>query len=181
MELLKKSTVIDLVQGDITEMDTDAIVNAANERLAHGGGVAGAIVRKGGTIIQQESREWVRKHGPVKTGTAAITTGGNLKAKYIIHAVGPVMGSGNEDEKLASATLSALKLADEYKLQSIAFPAISTGIFGYPIDRCASVMLRTVLSFLDNDTSLKRIVFCLWDRHAFDVFAREMEKIKKEL
>jgi len=180
MKLTKNQTEIILVQGDLTEMGTDAIVNAANERLAHGGGVAGAIVRKGGYQIQKESNEWVAKHGLVKTGTAAITSGGNLKAKYVIHAVGPIMGSGNEDEKLKSATLSALKLADEHKLESIAFPAISTGIFGYPMDRCAHVMLNAVLSFLDHETSLRKVVFCLWGQHALDIFAKEMGKIESD-
>ncbi|MDZ7296341.1 MAG: macro domain-containing protein, partial [candidate division KSB1 bacterium] len=128
------NTTIELVQGDITEMDTDAIVNAANERLAHGGGVAGAIVRKGGPVIQEESNAWVRAHGRVPTGGAAITSGGSLKARFVIHAVGPVMGSGNEGEKIRQATLASLRLAEEHNLASIAFPAISTGIFGCPMD-----------------------------------------------
>ncbi len=163
--------VIELVIGDITAMETDAIVNAANEQLAHGGGVAGAIVRKGGHRIQEESDEWVRRHGLVKTGSAAITSGGKLKAKYVIHAVGPIMGSGDEDAKLRSATSKALRLADEYGLTSIAFPAISTGIFGYPIERCAKVMLDAVRSHLQEETTIRNVTFCLWDQKAFDVFA----------
>ncbi|MBN1479210.1 macro domain-containing protein [candidate division KSB1 bacterium] len=170
-------SLIEIIRGDITEMATDAIVNAANERLAHGGGVAGAIVRKGGKIIQQESDNWVAQHGRVATGSAAITRGGDLKARYVIHAVGPVMGSGDEDEKLKSATLSALKLAKEYGLSSLAFPAISTGIFGYPVERCARVMLLTVADYLDNETCLERIVFCLFDEHSLQIFTNEIKRL----
>jgi len=172
------NSAIELTVGDITAMETDAIVNAANEHLAHGGGVAGVIVRKGGHRIQEESDMWVRQHGLVKTGTAAITSGGSLKAKYVIHAVGPIMGSGDEDAKLRSATLSALQLADEQGLTSIAFPAISTGIFGYPMDRCAKVMLDAVRSHLAGETTLRKVIFCLWDNKAFDVFASELGRIQ---
>ncbi|MFQ6093795.1 MAG: macro domain-containing protein [bacterium] len=170
-------SVIELVQGDITQMETEAIVNAANERLAHGGGVAGAIVRKGGRSIQEESHRWVREHGPVKVGTAAITTGGNLKAKYVIHAVGPRMGEGDEDDKLKGATLNSLMLADEHGLKSITFPAISTGIFGYPLDRCAAIMLTNTTEYLKGDTGLDRVVFCLWDGEAFEIFKKTLEKL----
>lgn len=169
---------IEFIKGDITDMDTDAIVNAANERLAHGGGVAGAIVRKGGPRIQQESTEWVARHGIVHTGTAAITGGGDLAAKYVIHAVGPVMGSGDEDAKLRSATKSALDLAVTYKLHSITFPAISTGIFGYPIGRCAHIMLKAVLEHLESETTLERIVFCLFDEKALGAFEKEIENVQ---
>ncbi len=142
-------TVLELVQGDITEMDSDAIVNAANERLAHGGGVAGLISRKGGPAIQRESDEWVRQHGPVVTGSAAITSGGNLKARYVIHAVGPIYdGRPRSAELLASAVRAALRMADEHDLRSIALPAISTGIFGYPIEEAARVMLRAAIEYL---------------------------------
>ena len=157
MQLKIKNTTIKLVQDDITEMETDAIVNAANERLAHGGGVAGAISRKGGIIIQQQSDEWIRQYSNVSTGSAAITTGGNLKAKYVIHAVGPIMGSGDEDTKLQNATINALRLADQYKLKSIAFPAISTGIFGYPVERCATTMLNAVRTYVIEKTNLNAI------------------------
>jgi O-acetyl-ADP-ribose deacetylase (regulator of RNase III) len=169
---------VELIQGDITAMDTDAIVNAANERLAHGGGVAGAIIRKGGPRIQQESDEWVAHHGLVHTGSAAITGGGDLAAKYVIHAVGPVMGSGDEDAKLRSATQSALDLAVTHKLHSITFPAISTGIFGYPVERCAHVMLSAVLEHLEGETTLQRIVFCLFDEKTLGVFEGKLEKLQ---
>ena len=170
-------SLIELVQGDITEMETDAIVNAANERLAHGGGVAGAIVRKGGNIIQDESTRWVQEHGPVHVGNATITTAGNLKAKHVIHAVGPRMGEGDEDNKLKRATLSSLKLADEYGLKSVTFPAISTGIFGYPLDRCAPIMIGSTITYLQGDTALERVVFCLWDKEAFNTFLGTLEEM----
>ena len=118
-------TIIELIRGDITECETDAIVNAANDRLILGGGVAGAIRKKGGPAIQEECN----KIGGTFVGGAVITTGGNLKAKYVIHAVGPQMGEGDEDNKLKNATVNSLKVADENGLKSIAFPAISTGIF----------------------------------------------------
>lgn len=177
MQIKIKNTTIKLVQNDITEMETDAIVNAANERLAHGGGVAGAISRKGGIRIQRESDEWIRQHGNVSTGSAAITSGGNLKAKYVIHAVGPIMGSGDEDTKLFNATINALRLADQYKLKSIAFPAISTGIFGYPAERCATKMLHAVRKYVEEKTNLELVVFCLWDNNTLALFEKELEKL----
>lgn len=160
-------------QGDLTEMETDAIVNAANEYLKHGGGVAGAIVRKGGQSIQEESD----KIGHTPVGTAAITAAGKLKARYVIHAVGPRMGEGNEDEKLKNATYNSLKLAVENNLKSIAFPAISTGIFGYPIEKCSDIMLKTSRQFLlDNNFDLE-IFFVLWTEGDFTEFKRILEKI----
>ena len=177
MEKTVGTSVVGIVQGDITEMKTEAIVNAANARLAHGGGVAGAIVRKGGQVIQEESHRWVQEHGTVKVGTAAITTAGELKATYVIHAVGPRMGEGDEDNKLKGATLNSLRLADTHGLRSIAFPAISTGIFGYPLDRCADIMLSNTVEYLKGETRLERVVFCLWDKKAFDTFKRTLERL----
>jgi O-acetyl-ADP-ribose deacetylase (regulator of RNase III) len=168
-------TTLELVQGDITELDTDAIVNAANERLAHGGGVAGVISRKGGPAIQRESDAWVRQHGPVRTGSAAITSGGRLKARHVIHAVGPVYdGTSRSAELLASAVRAALRMADDHGLKSVALPAISTGIFGYPMEEAAQVMLRAAIAYLEGETGLERVVFCLYGQRAFDVFAREL-------
>jgi O-acetyl-ADP-ribose deacetylase (regulator of RNase III) len=172
MEIKIKNTTIRLVEGDITEQDTDAIVNAANAALQLGGGVAGAIRRKGGAAIQEECD----RIGGSFTGGAAITTGGNLNAKYVIHAVGPRMGEGDEDLKLASATLNSLKLADENHLSSIAFPAISTGIFGYPLERCAPLMLRVTREYCEGKTCLNLVVFCLYSRNAFDEFERALKK-----
>lgn len=171
---------IRVVQGDLTDEAVDAIVNAANEHLAHGGGVAGAIVRKGGYEIQKESSEWVAKHGPVRTGTAAITGAGRLPARYVIHAVGPVWAGGTrgEDEKLASAVRSALALADQHGLHSISMPGISSGIFGFPKDRCARIMIATVRSYLAEhpDTSLREINFCNIDAATAEIFAAEAER-----
>jgi O-acetyl-ADP-ribose deacetylase len=166
-------SVIEFVEGDITELDVDAIVNAANERLVLGGGVAGAIRRKGGPSIQAECDTI----GGCPVGGAAITTGGTLKAKYVIHAVGPRMGEGDEDHKLRSATLSSLKLADKNKLKSIAFPAISTGIFGYPIDHCAKIMLATTAEYLKGTTTLQKVIFCLFDDDAYTTFETELRKL----
>ena len=149
MKVIINRTTLELVEGDITEMDTEAIVNAANERLAHGGGVAGVISRKGGPAIQRESDAWVRQHGLVPTGSAAITSGGDLKARYVIHAVGPVYdGTPHSAELLTSAVRAALHKADEHGLKSIALPAISTGIFGYPMEEAARVMLRAAIAYL---------------------------------
>ncbi|HNY76774.1 MAG: macro domain-containing protein [Sedimentisphaerales bacterium] len=164
--------VLELIEGDITEMDTDAIVNAANARLILGGGVAGAIARKGGPAIQAECD----RIGGTFVGGAAITTGGRLKAGHVIHAVGPRMGEGREDEKLTNATRNALKVADENGLKSIAFPAISTGIFGFPIQRCAEIMLATTLDYLKGQTGIDRVVFCLYGRESFDVFAEQLKR-----
>ena len=136
--------VIRVVQNDLTTEAVDAIVNAANEHLAHGGGVARAISRKGGPVIQQESSAWVCEHGPVPTGSAAITGAGSLPCRYVIHAVGPVWGSGDEQAKLASAVRSALDLAGEHELRSVSMPGISSGIFGFPKPLCARVMLRAM-------------------------------------
>lgn len=166
--------IIRLVAGDITEREVDAIVNAANERLQHGGGVAGAIVRKGGQVIQEESD----RIGFVPVGGAAITTGGRLKAKYVIHAVGPRMGEGNEEEKLKKAINSVLSLADEKGIKSISVPAISAGIFGFPKDRCARILVSETEAFLRNrpQTALEIVEFCIFDKEAYEFFEEEMKK-----
>ncbi len=168
-------TTIRLVSADLTERDVEAIVNAANSHLQHGGGVAGAIVRKGGRIIQDESD----KIGYVPVGSAAITTGGKLKARYVIHAVGPRMGEGDEDNKLRSAITSVLKLAAENKIRSISIPAISAGIFGYPKDRCAKILVGETGVFLKSNaaTSLDLIEFCIFDQEAFGFFASEIKNV----
>jgi O-acetyl-ADP-ribose deacetylase (regulator of RNase III) len=164
--------ILELVEGDITEMQTDAIVNAANAQLVLGGGVAGAIRKKGGPEIQEECN----KIGGTFVGGAVITTGGNLKAKHVIHAVGPRMGEGNEDEKLKNATLNSLKVADENHLKSISFPAISTGIFGFPTKRCADIMLKTTINYLKGQTSLEKVVFCLFGIDNYRVFENQLNK-----
>lgn len=162
---------LELVQGDITEIEAEAIVNAANAALKLGGGVAGAIARKGGPGIQEECD----RIGGTFVGGAVITTGGNLKARHVIHAVGPRMGEGGEDEKLRNATLNSLRVADGHNLKSIAFPAISTGIFGFPLDRCARIMLATTVAYLKGKTGLETVTFCLFGEESFQAFRRELE------
>ena len=165
-------SVLELVDGDITEMDTEAIVNAANAQLVLGGGVAGAIRRKGGPQIQAECN----KIGGTFVGGAVITTAGKLKAKHVIHAVGPRMGEGDEDRKLQNATLNSLKVAEENHLKSLSFPAISAGIFGFPIERCADIMLQTTMNYLKGQTDLERVVFCLFGRDSYKVFEKRLER-----
>ena len=168
-------TVLRLVSEDLTGRDVDAIVNAANSHLQHGGGVAGAIVRKGGRVIQEESD----KIGYVPVGGAAITTGGKLKARYVIHAVGPRMGEGDEDNKLKSAINSVLSLASEERLKSISVPAISAGIFGFPKDRCAKILVGETGAFLKSkpDSPLELVEFCIFDNEAFGFFKNELAKM----
>jgi len=163
-----------IIQGDITEEAVDAIVNAANSYLQHGGGVAAAIVRKGGYEIQEESN----RIGYVPVGHAAITGAGRLPARYVIHAVGPRWGEGDEDNKLKLAVLNGLKKADEQGLKSISLPAISAGIFGFPKDRCAQIILSTIEEFLEEhpDTSLEEVRVCLFDKPTLDAFSKEFEK-----
>ncbi|MBI5199682.1 MAG: macro domain-containing protein [Nitrospirae bacterium] len=165
---------IRLVQGDITDQNTDAIVNAANSHLQHGGGVAGAIVRKGGQIIQDESN----KIGYVPVGKAAITTAGSLQARFVIHTVGPRWGEGDEDNKLKNAVLSSLEVASEKNLRSIALPAISAGIFGFPKERCAEILIGETAEFLRNkpDTPLNEINICIFDDQTVKIFLKEFEK-----
>ncbi len=161
-----------VVQGDITEMNVDAVVNAANEHLILGAGVAGAIKRKGGPAIQEECN----RIGGTYVGGAVITGAGNLPAKFVIHAVGPRMGEGDEDEKLKNAVANSLALAEKNKLKSIAFPAISTGIFGYPLDRCAVIMINESTKFLQKARNLKEIYFVLWDNRAYAVFYNTLKE-----
>jgi O-acetyl-ADP-ribose deacetylase len=172
------NTEFEVIQSDITMIDVEAIVNPANTFLIHNGGLAAAIVKRGGRIIQEESK----KIGNVPTGSAVITTGGNLKAKHVIHAVGPKYkdGKSGEEEKLRSAVTSALDVADKKKLKSIAIPAISSGIFGYPIADSAKVIVNTVMDYFNakkkakEESHLEKVVFCLLDKDAFDYFAKEL-------
>ena len=178
MEAIEKKinkTTIRIVSADLTERDVDAIVNAANSRLQHGGGVAGAIVRKGGQVIQDESD----KIGYVPVGNAAITTAGTLKARYVIHAVGPRMGEGDEENKLKKAINSVLSIAREKKLRSISLPAISAGIFGFPKDRCAKILVGETAAFLNNTPthSFELVEFCIFDPEAHAFFMAELEKL----
>lgn len=164
---------IKLVEGNIVLLDVEAVVNAANKSLVLGGGVAGAIRSYGGPSIQEECD----RIGPIQVGEAVITNAGNLKAKYVIHAVGPVSGEGEEEEKLRNATLSSLKIAAEKKIKDIAFPAISTGIFGFPIQRCSEIMLKTALEFLEKNDYPQEIIFCLYGQEAYSVFEKTLEEL----
>ncbi len=174
MEKIVNNKKIRLVKGDITELEVDAIVNAANAQLVLGGGVAGAIRKKGGPSIQEECN----KIGGTTVGNAVVTGAGNLKAKYVIHAVGPRMGEGDEDNKLKNATLNSLRRATEKGCKTIAFPAISTGIFGFPKDRCAKIMLSTIKDFLEKeDTSLQEVIMCLFADEDLKIFEEAMNNL----
>jgi O-acetyl-ADP-ribose deacetylase (regulator of RNase III) len=173
MEALINHSVVELIEGDITGLAVDAIVNPANTHLVLGGGVAGAIARKGGDSIQCQCSEI----GGTFVGGAVITDAGDLSAKHVIHAVGPRLGDGDEENKLRSATRNSLKVADENKLASIAFPAISTGIFGFPMDKCAAIMLSEAVDYLNGETSLQKVLFCLYDEEALRFFVDALEKI----
>lgn len=161
--------------GDITDRDVDAIVNPANSNLQHGGGVAGLIVKKGGYVIQEESN----KIGYVPVGEAVITGAGSLKAKYVIHTVGPIFGEGDEDNKLKKAINNTLILASKKGIKSISIPAISAGIFGFPKDRCAEILVNETVKFIKNnkDISLEIIEFCIYNQDVLDFFKKEFEKI----
>lgn len=168
-------SVVELVEGDITEQRVDAIVNAANEGLRGGGGVDGAIHRAGGPEIMAECR----RIGRCPTGSAVITTGGQLLARHVIHAVGPVWrdGAHGEPNLLAGAYRSSLQLAEEHNLRTVAFPSISTGVYGYPIDRAARVALRTVVDYLKGNTRLDLVRFVLFGRSAYDVYVQALQEL----
>ena len=174
MEIKFHNKTLRLVKGDITKRDVDAIVNAANSYLRHGGGVAGAIVRNGGVIIQEESD----KIGYVPVGSAAITSAGRLPCSFVIHAVGPRMGEGDEDSKLQSAVKNILDLASQKKFQSVSIPAISSGIFGFPKDRCAKILVQQSKKFIreNSDTALNIVEFCIYDDNTYHYFQKEFER-----
>jgi len=170
-----------IIQGDITEQATDAIVNAANSSLMGGGGVDGAIHRAGGPAILEECKQIVARQGRLPAGKAVITTAGNLKAGHVIHTVGPIWHGGGrgEAELLASAYRESLKLAAENQLASIAFPSISTGAYGYPLDRAARVAIGTVAAFLRQGvTSLREVVFVLFDSQTLRAYTSALEDSK---
>ena len=171
---------LSLVQGDITKQETDAIVNAANPFLMGGGGVDGAIHQAGGRAIFEECKEIVSKQGRLPTGKAVITKGGNLKAKYVIHTVGPIWqgGTKSEAELLTSAYQESLKLATKHKLENISFPSISTGAYGYPVEEAAKGAIKAVISFLRRETtSLKEVVFVLFDLRTYEYYRSALEEI----
>jgi O-acetyl-ADP-ribose deacetylase (regulator of RNase III) len=172
-ELTINKKKLKLVEGNIVLLDVEAVVNAANTSLILGAGVAGAIRSYGGPSIQEECN----RIGPIKVGEAALTNGGNLKAKYVIHAAGPVSGEGEEEEKLHNATLNSLKIAEEREIKDIAFPAISTGIFGFPIGRCSEIMLKTAMEFMEKHEYPQEIIFCLYGQQAYSVFEKTLEEL----
>jgi len=168
---LPDGKAIQIVQGDITTEIVDAIVNAANARLQHGAGVAWAISSRGGPAIQQESDAWVWAHGAVSHAHPAWTSGGLLPAKYVIHAVGPVWGEGDEDAKLSAAVTGCLHVADELKLKSISMPAISTGVFGFPKERAARIILDSVSEyFVKEPSTLQTVRLVLFDHVTVEAF-----------
>lgn len=172
-KILPTGQALQIARGDITLEEVDAIVNAANERLAHGGGVAWAIVRRGGEMIQDESDAWIRKHGLVSHPRPAWTSGGRLPARFVIHAVGPVWGEGDEDKKLSDAVTGSLRVADELKCASIAFPAISTGIFGFPKERAAKIIFMAIEDyFATNASALKLVKLVLLDDATVEAFLK---------
>jgi O-acetyl-ADP-ribose deacetylase (regulator of RNase III) len=178
MKVELHDTTLELVQGDITEQDTDAIVNAANSRLAGGGGVDGAIHRAGGPTIMEETRRGYPNGCP--TGGAVITRGGRLTARHVIHAVGPVYddGKSGEPEKLASAYRRSLEVAVAHSLRRVAFPSLSTGAYGYPIDEAATIALRTAIEFVGaHRGKLDLIRFVLFDHSALQAFQTALTRL----
>lgn len=169
---------IELLQGDITKLKVDAIVNAANSSLMGGGGVDGAIHRAGGPAILDECRMIVAKLGGCKTGEAVITTGGRLPAKFVIHTVGPVWKGGkkNEQELLAACYQNSLKLAIEHKLSSIAFPNISTGIYGYPKKEAAEVAIAAVSVFLQQHNVISKVYFVCFDEENYQLYGASINR-----
>ena len=167
------NTDLILTEGDITDLDVDAIINAANSQLIMGSGVAGAISEKGGPSIQEECD----RLGGTYVGGAVMTGAGNLKARNIIHAVGPRNGEGDEELKLRNATMNSLLVAEEHNLTSIAFPAISTGVFGFPVDKCAEIMLTVTVEYLKRPSKIFRVIFCLLGEENFNTFEKVMAKL----
>jgi O-acetyl-ADP-ribose deacetylase (regulator of RNase III) len=166
--------IIEVGQGDITSEAVDAIVNAANRHLEHGGGVARAIARAGGQQITRESEEWVRDHGPVTHDVPAVTGGGGMPCKFVIHAVGPVWGAGDEDAKLAAAINGSLRRAEELEVKTIAFPAISTGIYGFPVERAAGIFFTAIEKYFTEhpDSEIELVRLTLFDPLTVNVFTR---------
>jgi O-acetyl-ADP-ribose deacetylase len=167
---------IEILQGDLTEMDTDAIVNAANNDLQLGGGVAGAIRRKGGPQIQKECNEI----GAIPVGGAAITSGGNLKARHVIHAASMELGGRTTASALRSSTAHSLRIAAREGLKAIAFPAVGTGIAGFPLRECAEIMLQEVAKHLQGSTSIRKVRFVLFDAEAFGIFKEVFGEMKSK-
>jgi len=183
MEVTINKTNLSLVRGDITRQDTDAIVNAANASLMGGGGVDGAIHRAGGPAILDQCKQIVSRQGPLPAGQAVITIGGHLKAKYVIHTVGPIWRGGNqsEPETLVSAYQESLKLAVKHGLRSISFPSISTGAYGFPIKQAANAALGTIIEFLRHDDSLDSVAVVLFDSRTYETYAEALRRLLPDI
>ncbi len=171
---MKTTDKVELLQGDLTEMETDAIVNAANNDLQLGGGVAGAIRRKGGDTIQRECDAI----GSVPIGSAVITSGGRLKARHVIHAASMELGGRTSASSLRSSTAHALRIANQHGLKTIAFPAVGTGIAGFPMRECAEIMLHEVAEHFKHPTSLEKVYFVLFDRSSLEAFQQVWSEVK---
>jgi len=163
---------IEIVQGDITKENTEAVVNAANSSLQHGGGVALAISSAAGKELRKACEQYISKHGQVPTGNAMITTGGNLKARYVIHTVGPIWRSGNEDERLKDAIISCLELCEKHGIKSCSFPAISSGIYGFPKERCAKIFFEVLNRYFNenSDSTIELVRLCNIDEKTSSIF-----------
>jgi O-acetyl-ADP-ribose deacetylase (regulator of RNase III) len=179
MKVSVQKSTLEVVQGDITQQETEAIGNAANSALAGGGGVDGAIHRAGGPTLMSELKS---KYKGCPTGSAVITRGGNLKAKYVIHAVGPrYSGSPNDSELLSSAYQKSLELCTQNKISSVAFPSISTGIYGYPVEEAARIALKTAIGYLKDHPEIKLVRFVLFDSNTNHIYEEAMKEITKAL
>ncbi|HHW07943.1 MAG TPA: O-acetyl-ADP-ribose deacetylase [Clostridia bacterium] len=170
---------VEIIQGDITKLAVDAIVNAANNSLLGGGGVDGAIHRAGGPAILEECMKIREKQGGCPTGEAVITTGGNLPAKYVIHTVGPVWRGGNrgEEQLLRNAYRNSLRLAVEHGVKTVAFPNISTGVYGYPKREAAQVALDEVVKFLREDSRLEKVIFVCFNRDNYEIYREIFDQL----
>jgi O-acetyl-ADP-ribose deacetylase (regulator of RNase III) len=168
-----KQARLSIIQGDITRQASDAIVNAANSGLMGGGGVDGAIHRAGGPVILEECKQIIARQGRLPAGQAVITTAGSMKARHVIHTVGPVWHGGNQGEPalLASAYRESLKIAAANELTSVSFPSISTGAYGYPVDKAARIAVKEVASFLSEPSLVKEVVFVLFDARTYEAYA----------
>jgi O-acetyl-ADP-ribose deacetylase len=173
---------IRMVKGDITQIKADVIINAANSSLLGGGGVDGAIHRAGGPAILEECKRIVARQGGCKTGEAVITTAGNLASRFVIHTVGPVWNGGNnkESEKLLSCYKNSLQLAVEHECKTIAFPNISTGVYGFPKEKAAAIAVAAVTNFLQNNQDLENVIFVCFDQENYDFIEAELEKVKRK-
>lgn len=178
MDVKYSKCKIKLVKGDITKLEVDAIVNAANSSLLGGGGVDGAIHKAGGRVILEQCMAIRNRQGGCKTGEAVITTGGNLKAKYVIHTVGPVWNGGEnrEEELLASCYRNSLIIGVEHNIKTIAFPSISTGIYRFPKEIAVKVAVSEVLSFFQNNSIIKEVVFVCFDDATYDIYSKLLKE-----